>query len=504
MRIFLGRLSHESNTFASGVTPLEKFTHRHGAEILKISGDGSILGAVIAGAGKNGWTVVPSFDLSAAPGPTVADEVVARTLAHIEEDLPKALEAGLDGIFLALHGAMVSQSHDDVEGLVLTTIRRILGDRRIPVAAVLDLHANVSPEMADGANILIAYRCNPHTDAVESGLRTASLLAMAVSEGKSYRTHLVTAPVILPPTGTSTSEEPMAGLLKSARCLERGEIAAISICPGFALADTPFTCVSFQIVAAESAAASAQVEAASEELIHTLLSSASKGYPREWALKDAVTDALKRGDYPALIVEPADNIGGGAPGDATWVLQEFLLQNVKNAGVILAAPRAVQSLKDLPVGAGATISLGGMNPSLSGPELTLPVTVMRHSDGEFEVEDPHSHIVSTRGTRIQMGESVVVRSGGIILLLTTKPTAPMDLAQWRCVGVQPEDLHLIGVKAAIAHRQAYNPITRNSYTVSTPGACSSDILSLPYRKISRPAFPFDPVLCPAAGMAGPL
>ena len=423
----------------------------------------------------------------------VSDEVVETVLRHLDEDLPKALDAGLDGIFLILHGAMFAESHDDVEGHLLARVAHHLRGRSVPVAAVLDLHANVSPAMAAHTNILVAYRCNPHTDAVEAGLRTVQLLVDSIRDGNKLCTHLLEAPVILPPTGTASASEPMRGLLAIARRCECAKLPAISVCPGFALADTPFTGLTFQLVAEDSPDGREAVHNVCAELISYATLHAEQGFPEEWSLDDAMADAKQRIEFPTLIVEPADNIGGGSPGDATWVLEKFLQHQIDGAGVILAAPEVVTNLQAHPVGDEVEITVGGKYPSLSGPAVTIKVRVLRHSDGTFDVEDKHSHMVSMRGTRIEMGASTLVKSNGITLLLTTRATAPMDLGQWRCMGVNPEEFHWIGVKAAVAHRQAYDRITARSYTVSTAGPCTSDLLSLPYKKIRRPIFPFDPL-----------
>jgi microcystin degradation protein MlrC len=220
---------------------------------------------------------------------------------------------------------------------------------------------------------------------------------------------------------------------------------------------------------------------------------AAKGLPSEWPLHEAIDLARAGGKFPALIVEPADNIGGGSPGDATWVLKAFLEREVKRAGLILAAPGVVEQLRDVGPGSERRLILGGHHPALSGPPVTLDTKVIRHSDGEFDLEDPQSHLAAARGTRIRMGRSVLVESQGLLILLTTLPTAPMDLGQWRCVGVNPEEFHLIAIKAAVAHRRAYDPIARSSYTVGTPGPCSSDLASFPYRNLRRPMFPLDEI-----------
>lgn len=493
MKVFLARLSHESNGFAPGKTGLADFRTRFGADIFSLRGDGSCMGAFLGHADSHGWEVVPSFDLAAGAGPVATDEVVATALRHLENDLPAALRRGLDGIYLLLHGAMVSESCDDVEGLLLGEIRRHLAGRKVPVAAMLDMHANVSPAMAAGADILVAFRENPHTDAVETALRTARLLGRAMDEGTRFRTLLFQAPILWPPTGTGTADEPMKGLARIALESECEEIPSISVCPGFAQSDTPHTGLSFQMVAIDDPSSLPTANRIAARLWDHASRNASLGLPREWPLLEAIDSAIAGGKFPALIVEPADNIGGGAPGDATWVLKAFLKCQVKGSGLILAAPTAVEQLRDVPPGATERIVLGGQHPGLCGPAVTLQATVKRHSDGEFDLEDPQSHLAAARGTRIRMGRSVLVECEGLLILLTTLPTAPMDLGQWRCVGVDPQNFRLIAIKAAVAHRRAYDPIAASSYTASTPGPCSSDVVSFPYRKLRRPMFPFDPI-----------
>jgi microcystin degradation protein MlrC len=121
----------------------------------------------------------------------------------------------------------------------------------------------------------------------------------------------------------------------------------------------------------------------------------------------------------------------------------------------------------------------------------LDVELVSLSDGRFTLEDPNSHLAASVGVHIDMGPSAVVRHDGITILLTSRKTPPFDLGQWRSQGIEPTALRFIGVKAAVAHRRAYDPIAAASYTVRTPGPCSSDPRTLPYRRLRRPIFPLD-------------
>jgi microcystin degradation protein MlrC len=193
---------------------------------------------------------------------------------------------------------------------------------------------------------------------------------------------------------------------------------------------------------------------------------------------------------PVLLVEPADNIGGGAPGDNTTILHALVERGVQNAGMIINDPETVQALQHYAIGEQVRMDIGGKSGVMGAEPLPLDVELLSRSDGRYTLEDPHSHLAGS-GQHIEMGPCAVVRHQGITILLTSRPSPPFDLGQWRSQGIQPEALSVIVVKAAAAHRQAYDPIAAASYTVDTPGACTQNLKRLPYRHVKRPVYPLD-------------
>jgi microcystin degradation protein MlrC len=138
-----------------------------------------------------------------------------------------------------------------------------------------------------------------------------------------------------------------------------------------------------------------------------------------------------------------------------------------------------------------TLPIGGKGSPLDPGPVTLEVTLISRSDGVFELEDKNSHLVGSLGKIINMGPSAVVRHKGLTILLTSRKLPPFDLGQWRSQGVNPEDLSMIGIKAAVGHRVAYGRIAAAEFTVNTSGPCTSDITRLPYKRLRRPVFPLD-------------
>ncbi len=159
-------------------------------------------------------------------------------------------------------------------------------------------------------------------------------------------------------------------------------------------------------------------------------------------------------------------------------------------------PAAVARLQRLRPGDRASISLGGSSRLDPGP-CAVECELLLLSDGRFRLEDERSHMAASAGVNIAMGPCATVRAGGTTILVTSLKTAPFDLGQLRSQGIAPEELAFIGVKAAVAHRRAYDRLGGRSYWVRTPGPCPSDLTTLPFRHIRRPIFPLDPPWRPA-------
>jgi len=489
-RILFAGLFHETHSFVDETTGLDAFRRRDAAGILARRGDLSVVDAFLGVAEREGWTVVPTLDWGATPAGTVEHAVFEAFWQELEPMLRAALAEGLDGIYLALHGAMVTTDSDDPEGELLARIRALPGAAELPLFGVHDPHANLTPEMCRHANGLVSYRNTPHTDAFEAAERAATLLARALTTGITPRMAWRGTPIIIPPTGTGTADSPMRDLCALARRIEAEdpEILVVSTIGGYSFGDSHHAGIAFSAITegnpARAEAALARLGDLAWELRHQAI-------PPQGDADTILARGLPNRRGPVLLVEPSDNIGGGAPGDCTDILRAMLKHDVQGGGVIINDPAAVQALKAVPIGDRVTLALGGKGSRLDLGPVPLEVEKVSESDGTFTLEDRHSHMAGSSGIHIAMGPTAVVRHRGITLLLTSKKTAPFDLGQWRSQGINPEDLRVIGVKAAVAHRQAYDKIMSETHTVTTRGPCSSDSRRFPYTRLRRPVFPLD-------------
>lgn len=492
-RMFVAGFFHETHTFVDGRTSLDDFDRRHGGDLLARRGDASTIDGFLEVAEDNGWDLAASVEYVALPSAMIDHAVFERFWRELETDLRQALGEGpLDGIWLGLHGAAVTDECDDLEGELLRRLRAVPGAEKLPVFGVFDLHATFTAAMAANANGLVCYRENPHTDARESAVRSARLLARCIEEGAVPRMKLRGTPLMWPPTGTGTADSPMKELEARAREIEHEDPAvwAVNVVAGFSFSDVHDAGVSFSLVTTGD---DASAEAHLEDLVQLALSVRESGLPREWDL-DAALKLAGNAAGPNIIVEPADNIGGGAPGDCTAVLRGLLRHGIANSAVVIADAEAVAQLQGASPGETRRLRIGGKGSILDEGPLEVSATLVRQGSGLFHLEDLNSHLAAAQGATFDMGPcAVVLADETVTVLLTSRKTPPFDLGQLRSQGIEPEKLSVIGVKAAVAHRRAYDGIAAASYTVSTRGPCSSNLRTLPYRKLRRPIYPLDPL-----------
>jgi microcystin degradation protein MlrC len=501
-RILLAGLFHETHTFLTEKTSQRDFTTVLGDDILAMEGNGSPIAGFLSVARAKDWEVLPTVDMRAMPSGLVEESVVDYFWNELSSRAQVRLAEGIDAIFLVLHGAMVSENHLDVEGELLSRIRQLPGAAALPIFVVLDLHANISPRMASLADALVAYRENPHIDAYHTASRAARLLSRCLTTGIRPKTFLRRLPVIWAPPGTDTSTDPMLTLMLMASKMEVTDptVWAVNVVAGFSFSDTPDTGVSVSVVAD---GLREQYAAQLEAIAHKAWELRTAGEARYPTADEVLQRILPIKDRPVLLVDPADNIGGGAPGDTTGVLRALLNHDAPDSLVVINDPAAVEQLQAARPGDTLTLAIGGRGSSFDAGPVTLAVTFISRSDGQFSLEDAHSHLASMVGRHIDMGNCAVVRHRGLTLLLTSKKTPPFDLGQLRSQGIEPKNLKVICVKAAVAHKRAYNPIAGASYLVEAPGPCSSDLSRFAFRHVKRPVFPLDPeaVLEPSASPA---
>lgn len=464
---------HETNTYSSRPTTLADFEVfellRGDAVVANNRGFGTVIGGFCD---TTEFDLVPIFSAGAWPSGLVEAPVIERILEQVNDGLRRA--GSLDGVLLNLHGAMVADGVPDVEAAVLTAIRS--GTGSVPVGGVLDLHANPSPELVRDCDVLVSYDTFPHIDMRERGSEVAALLGRTL-DGSSLRTMVRKLPLLVCPLAQATDINPMRQLQSAAmaRAREAG-LARISIVGGFAYSDVERAGMSVLIVHHAN-----QVDAAASVMDATVADIWAHAGDFALARDDpaaAVARALASTRRPVFLVDVADNVGGGSPGDGTALLRELLTAGATNSVVMIADREVALEAARLGVGAEINVLLGGKTDSSHGAPIRIRGSVQRITDGHYRVNGYYM-----TGRTFSMGMTAVLSVAGNSVVVTEIAVPPFHSEQLSSVGVDVSSASIVVVKGAIAWRGAYGDVAGDIVEAATPGICPVDISSLPRRAV---------------------
>jgi microcystin degradation protein MlrC len=205
---------------------------------------------------------------------------------------------------------------------------------------------------------------------------------------------------------------------------------------------------------------------------------------------EAVRQAIQSVEHPVVLVEMGDNIGGGSPGDSTFILTELLRQKADGFVVVLYDLEAVTKCIQAGVRGHVDLAVGGKSDNLHGSPVQISGRVRLIHDGYYEETEPRHG-----GQRhYDQGITAVVElAEHNLIVLTSKRQVPFSLHQLLSLGIYPERMKIIVVKAAIAYRAAYEPIAGKIIEVDTPGLTAVNPLHFSYQNVRRPLFPLDQI-----------
>lgn len=403
--------------------------------------------------------LVPILWCAAEPSGPVTDEAFNSIAGRIVDGI--ARQPALDGVYLDLHGAMVTESHDDGEAAILRMIRNRMGPR-VPIAVSLDMHANVSEAMASLADVTCIFRTYPHLDMAETGARCWDRLRPILSgrsPAKAFRT--VSFRIPLPAQQTNTG--PARRLYKD---LPDTASAHVEMALGFTAGTPDLSTPSIIAYAEGQAEADRLADAAFDRLLRVRdafdlrLSS-----PRE-AVQRAMAAS---GDRPVLLADVQDNPGAGASSDTVGLLRALVA--AKAQGVLLGLMHDPDlSARAHRAGVGARLS-GTMGGSCGLPE-------EEPYEGEFLVEAVSDGRVRYTGEMYgggiaTLGKACVVRLSGIEaeirVVVCSIRNQCLDLAQFTAFGLEPHKAKILVVKSTAHFRADFEPMASEVHLVAAPG-----------------------------------
>ena len=490
MKIAIGQLWQETNTLNPlPTTPadFEAFGLLRGADLVRQMAETNELGGFIQSVRR--WPEQPEIvglvRLPAWPG----GRATAETFQWLQDELIGSLQRALpvDGVLLALHGALAADEHPDVEGEILAAVRRVVD--KVPVVATLDLHANVTPEMAAAADSLVLYHTAPHVDVFETGQRGAAVLRRILLEGARPVTALVKVPCVLPAerANTELAIGVSAELKRKLQALEaRPEVLTAGLATVQPWLDVP-QLGSAVIVTTDGRPDLA--EQACREIAAELWSRRAEYLPELTSIEDAVRQAHESPAGLIVLSDAADATTSGAPGDSVWLLQELLKYEWPRPVLLtLVAPEIVAAAERLGVGQTWSGQVGGVRDRRFGISIPITASVERLLDARFVL---NGHL--GKNLPIDMGRAAVLRIGEIRIVVTARSGPHFAPELFQAAGHDPFAAAVVVAKSPAGFRAVYAARAAAIYSVRAPGCAPSDFWKYEYQYRPRPLWPWEEI-----------
>lgn len=458
MRVLIGGLGHESNSFSTLYAEMKDFKI--------VSEEQMLRDPVSAFIRKQGLEVIPAFRAYAPPSGLVRKE----TYLRLKEKLLRIVEnAGkLDGVCLILHGAMEVEGIGSGELDLIKDIREIVGEQTV-IAASLDLHGNIPVELTNLTDILVAYRTAPHVDVEETRLKAARLLVKCLKRGIETTQAIVKPPLLLPGEYFVTLTEPAASLMRELDVIDRvQDILISSLLVGCAWTDAPYSTPSVIVVAEKRGRERALEE--SKRLALEIWKRRKEFKPDvEYGEPDEILDnALKQRVKPIVISDSGDNVTAGAGGDIPLMLEKLLERDIKRALVAgIYDEEAVENCKEAGINSEVKLSIGGKVDRVNGYPLQVKGRVLALTEKE-----------------------VLLRVKGVDVIVAAERRAYTELKDYERLNVRPQDYEIVVVKVGYLFSDIRN-LAAKAYMALTPGFTTLKIENLPYKNVIRPIYPLD-------------
>ncbi|MEM0948044.1 MAG: M81 family metallopeptidase [Pseudomonadota bacterium] len=466
-RIVVAGFQHETNSLSPTATCLDAFE-------MADSWPGLLTGSeVIAGTrGMNlpiaGFAEAAQADVAelapilwcaAEPAGHVTDMAFDTIVTRIVDGIAGA--GRIDGVYLDLHGAMITHSEADGEGALLARIRNAVGPS-LPIAISLDLHANVSARMVELSDTITMYRTYPHLDMAETGARAWSRLSECLRDGpprKAFRQ----ASFLVPLPAQHTGAEPARSLYSELSDVW-GAWAEMAL--GFTAGDTPDRVPSIVAYATEQATADRMAENARDALNRARSAFDTTLLDPQTAVATALSHS---GSKPVVLADVQDNPGAGASSDTTGLLRALVAARAK--GVLLGLmhdPDFAASAHAAGAGTDFHAALGGRSGIAHEVPFEALFRVETISDGQCRYTGD-----MYRGGTATLGPSCVVslpESGADVrIVVTSIRNQCLDLGHFTCFGLDPAAARIICVKSTAHFRAAFEPIAGKIILVASPG-----------------------------------
>jgi microcystin degradation protein MlrC len=488
-RVAVGMLVQEGNSFSPLPTVLETFVRCglvRGSELLDpgFTGISVVVPGMLPVLKQSGAEVVPLLATEALAAGPLTRPTFEALVGELEERLRQA--GPVDGVLLALHGALMVEGDDGGgDGEIIERIRRLLPPH-VPMGIAFDLHGHITPRMLQPNCFHIGYQTFPHIDIFETGQRVARLMLETLAGRRRPVMALVKRPMVLSASCARTTEGPLKAVAEAARRAESsGRVLHASIFPVQPWLDVPDLGFAALVCADGDPEAAQRV---ATELADMAWERRHEFDPGLMPLEEVIRLGLSS---PGLTVagDAGDSPNGGSSGDWATVLRALLTAGADRAArltyLTLCDPPAAALAHRAGVGANVEVSLGHHFSKKDGQPLRCTARVQQLSTGEYHMRDQDLHV--------RMGPTAVLAIGSIRLLVRTSPSVEWDTEMYFSLGLDPGAAALVFVKSPGGFRHSFSRVADRIVMADTPGPTCADMQRVPFTKVTRPLFPLDSI-----------
>lgn len=422
--------------------------------------------------------VIPLLDAHAMPG----GPVDGRFYQHFKQQFLESLNhhAPLDGLYLPLHGAMFVEGLEDAEGDLLTAVRDVVGTHCF-LSASYDLHGNVSERVFKILDFISAYRTAPHVDWQATQQRALNVMLDCLAQKVRPHKAFIPVPILLPGEQTSTEWEPAQSLYQCIpQIIQTDQLLDASILIGYVWADEPRSTAAVLTYGMEPSKVNRGVEYLAQrfwDVRHQFQFGVTIG-----SVDECIHLAVAAAERPVVISDSGDNPTAGGAGDTPIVLERLLALGVKDALVVgIADHTAVTNCFEAGIGCTLTLELGGKLDSLHAQPLIVSASII----------SLHTSLWNLSPTGKEVNRIAVVDVYGIMVVLTERRTTFHRLVDFTSLDIDPRGYKIVVVKIGYLEPEL-KALAAKALLAFSPGAVNQDILHLPYTRIKRPLYPFDP------------
>jgi microcystin degradation protein MlrC len=395
----------------------------------------------------------------------IYDRWKGEILAGLKAALP------LDGVYLAMHGAMFVEGLFDAEGDFIADVREVVGPD-VLIAASYDLHGNISQTIIDNLDIFSTYRTAPHIDVSDTMRRAVTMLVRALRTGQRPILAWAPVPVLLPGERTSTQDEPARTFYAQLQQVEDPSgIWDASFQVGYVWADEPRATACAVITGTDRPAMAEAARHLAQDYWDI-----RDGFvfgTKTGSIEECVNWAMTADTGPAVLAESGDNPTGGGVGDRAEVLAELIARDAR--GVVFAGI-ADKAATEAAYAAGVSglidVSIGATLDISSKP-------VYAEAEVVFLLETDEARL-----------REAVVRIGGIELVLTARRRPFHNIPDFTRLGLDPRTARIVVVKSGYLSPDL-GPIANPSLMALSPGVVDQFVERLERKHKSVPQYPFD-------------